>query len=151
MPVPSQGTQVILPAIAVAIFNEKGEILLQHRRDVGQWGVISGHVEFGESVEEAVLREIYEETGVDQAKILSLIGVYSAPESQTYHYGERTVQYITTYFLARLEHSLPERFSSEETLALKFFAIDALPHNLAQMHESWLIDALHNYMLLHNR
>ena len=86
----------ILPAVAAAIFNDKGEILLQKRRDVNKWCVISGHVEFGETIENAILREIEEETTV-KANIVRLIGVYSSPASQTYVYDDRTVQNITSY------------------------------------------------------
>jgi len=46
--------QQILPAVAAAIFNDKGEILLQKRKDVSQWCIISGHVEFGETIEAAI-------------------------------------------------------------------------------------------------
>src|SRR5262245_58079426 len=90
----------ILPAVAVIIFNDHGEILLQRRKDVNQWCILSGHVEFGETITHAALREIKEETGA-KADIVRLIGLYSSPASQTYHYEERTVQYITAYFEAR--------------------------------------------------
>lgn len=131
----------ILPAVAVAIFNEKGEILLQKRKDVNKWCVISGHVEFGETVEHAVLREIKEETDAT-ASIVRFIGVYSSPESQTYSYQGRTVQYITSYFEARLSEDIPLGFSNNETQELKFFHPDGIPDDLALINEHWLSDAL---------
>ena len=131
----------ILPAVAAIIFDTQGHILLQRRRDVGRWGLISGHVEFGESVEQAILREIWEETGT-QAQLTRLIGVYSQPDSQTYTYPHRRVQYVTTYFEAALL-SLPQAdFSNDETQEIRFFAPDALPTDLAQHHPAWLQDAL---------
>jgi 8-oxo-dGTP diphosphatase len=134
--------QQIRPAVAAAVFNDHGQILLQKRKDVNRWGLISGHVEFGESVEEAMLREITEETGT-QAQLVRLIGVYSSPLSQTYHYTDKTIQYITTYFEARLQNELTENFSNEETAALQFFHPDQIPANeLAQLHPNWLTDAL---------
>jgi 8-oxo-dGTP diphosphatase len=131
----------ILPAVAAAIFNEKGEILLQKRKDVNQWGLISGHVEFGETVEAAVLREIEEETSVP-AVVTRFIGVYSSPASQTYTYPGRTVQYITSYFEARLSGDIQPGFSNDETLELQFFQPHHLPGNLAMMSPHWLADAL---------
>ncbi|MDF2380801.1 NUDIX domain-containing protein [Nostoc ellipsosporum NOK] len=132
----------IRPAVAAAVFNDKGQILLQKRKDVNRWGLISGHVEFGESVEEAILREIGEETGT-KGELVRLIGVYSSPRSQTYFYTDKTVQYITTYFEARLQNEIAEDFSNEETLALQFFYPDQIPMNeLAQLHPEWLNDAL---------
>ncbi|MFT3822944.1 MAG: NUDIX domain-containing protein [Chitinophagaceae bacterium] len=131
----------IVPAVAAAIFNEKGEILLQKRRDVNQWCIISGHVEYGETVAEAILREIEEEMNV-QATIKRLIGIYSSPDSQTYHYPNRSIQYVTTYFEVTLNEDFREGFSNEETECLEYFPVEQLPQNLAQLNEWWLQDAL---------
>lgn len=135
--------QQILPAVAAAIFNEQGEILLQKRKDVQQWGLISGHVEFGETIENAVLREIQEETNA-AASIIRCIGIYSSPASQTYNYKDKTVQYITSYFEARLNGNILPGYSNNETEALQFFSPDRLPADLAPMHPAWLSDALAN-------
>jgi 8-oxo-dGTP diphosphatase len=131
----------ILPAVAAAIFNDKGEILLQRRRDVNRWCIISGHVEFGESVEEAILREISEETHAG-ATIKRFIGIYSSPQSQTYHYKGRTVHYITSYFEATLLQQIPDDYSKKEAYELRFFPVDHLPGNLALMSPYWLTDAM---------
>ncbi|MCG2616704.1 NUDIX domain-containing protein [Terrimonas sp. NA20] len=136
-------SQQILPAVAAAIFNNKGEVLLQRRKDVDQWCVISGHVEFGETVEQAILREIKEETDTD-AQITRFIGVYSSPESQTYHYTGRTVQYITTYFEAHLNGCIATGFSNNETHELRFFKPDEIPGEMALINKNWLTDALDN-------
>lgn len=133
--------QLILPAIAVAIFNAKGDILLQKRRDVNKWGIISGHVEFGESVEDAVLREIFEETGI-RGKILRFIGVYSSPLTQTYQYKDKTAQYVTSYFEGTLLDDLIPDYINEETLELGFFSPGNLPENLALVNPHWLDDAV---------
>lgn len=131
----------ILPAVAAAIFNDKGEILLQKRRDVNKWCLISGHVEFGETIEAAMLREIEEETNA-QAKIKRFIGIYSSPDSQTYNYGDSTVQYITSYFEAELTATILPGFSNNETQELKFFSAQNIPSDLALMNANWLQDAL---------
>jgi 8-oxo-dGTP diphosphatase len=131
----------ILPAVAAAIFNDKGEILLQKRKDMNQWCIISGHVEFGETIEAAILREIEEETNV-KANITRFIGTYSSPESQTYNYHDRTVQYITSYFEAKLTGTIAPNFSNSETAALKFFNVENIPEDLALVNPSWLSDAL---------
>lgn len=136
----SQPTQ-ILPAVAAAIFNNKGEILLQKRKDVNKWCIISGHVEFGETIENAILREIEEETNT-KASIVRFIGVYSSPESQTYNYADRTVQYITSYFEARLTHDISPNFSNNETQELQFFTPGHLPKDMALINDHWLADAM---------
>jgi 8-oxo-dGTP pyrophosphatase MutT (NUDIX family) len=131
----------ILPAVSAVIFNAKGEVLLQKRNDVNRWCIICGHVEFGESVEEAILREIEEEINM-KAEIVLLIGVYSSPASATYYHPDRTVQYVTTYFEIRLTGDPDLAFSNNETLDLKFFPKDNLPADLDQLNPYWLHDAL---------
>ncbi len=134
-------TKQILPAVAAAIFNDNGEILLQKRKDVNKWCVISGHVEFGETIEDAILREIEEETNI-KASIIRFIGVYSSPSSQTYNYKDKTVQYITSYFEAKLTDDISPNFSNNETQELKFFRPENIPTDLALINSNWLADAL---------
>lgn len=43
---------LLLVGVAVAVINDKGQILLQKRND-GVWGVPGGFMELGESTEEA--------------------------------------------------------------------------------------------------
>jgi 8-oxo-dGTP diphosphatase len=136
-----ESSRQILPAVAAAIFNEKGEVLLQKRKDVNKWCIISGHVEFGETVEAAILREIEEEINL-KASIVRFIGVYSSPESQTYFYPDRTVQYVTSYFEARLSGNIHDNFSNNETQELRFFHPDSIPDEMALINSYWLNDAM---------
>jgi len=86
------------------------------------------------------LREIEEETN-SKAVITRFIGVYSSPPSQTYHYEYGSVQYVTSYFEARLTSSITPGFSNHETMELQYFKPDCLPENLALMNDYWLADA----------
>ena len=61
------------------VVNEKGEILLQKRADNGQWGLPSGYVDIGESVEHGAIREIWEETGI-HTQVKRLVGIHSDPQ-----------------------------------------------------------------------
>jgi ADP-ribose pyrophosphatase YjhB (NUDIX family) len=69
------------PGVAAVIPNGEGRILLQRRSDNGLWGLPGGSVEIGESVRDAILREVREETGLS-VEVVRLIGVYSDPRVQ---------------------------------------------------------------------
>ena len=56
-------TKIIVTGGAV-IKDEFGRILLQKRSDYGNWGLPGGAMEPGESIEETMLREVKEETGL---------------------------------------------------------------------------------------
>ncbi|MCP4405010.1 MAG: NUDIX domain-containing protein [bacterium] len=62
----------------VAIFTEgKKAILLTRRTDNGRWCLPGGGIEAGENAEEAAIREVREEVGLD-VHVQRLIGVYSS-------------------------------------------------------------------------
>ncbi len=69
------------PLVAVdgVVVRSRGSIVLVKRRKPpyeGYWALPGGLVEYGESVEEAVVREVREETGLE-VEIKGLVGVYS--------------------------------------------------------------------------
>ncbi len=57
-----------------------GRVVLVQRQDDGSWGLPGGLVDWGETIQEAVVREVAEETGLRVVKIGRLVGVYSAPD-----------------------------------------------------------------------
>ncbi|EKN64641.1 NUDIX domain-containing protein [Schinkia azotoformans] len=135
--------------VAVIILNEENQVLLQKRADVGLWGIPSGHVEIGETVSETAIREVKEETNLD-IKIKKLIGVYSDPNSQVFVYPSgKVVHFITTCFLAEITGG-ELRCNSDESLEIKFFEIQNLPHDLLKMHPRWLKDALANSEIIYS-
>ena len=71
----------IRPGVAAVIFTND-RVLLQRRDDTGHWGLPGGAVEPGESVRQALIREVREETGLE-VEPLRLIGVYSDTPSTT--------------------------------------------------------------------
>ena len=54
----------VRPSASAVIFDRRGRVLLQQRSDGGQWGLPGGSVEIGESVTDAAIREVREETGL---------------------------------------------------------------------------------------
>lgn len=72
--------QIIL-AVDCVVFNERGELLVIKRGKepyMGMYALPGGKVEYGESAEDAALRELREETGIEGV-ITKLVGVYSKP------------------------------------------------------------------------
>lgn len=131
----------ICPGVAIIIFDDEKRVLLQKRADVNLWGIPSGHVEVGETVTNAAIREIFEETGFD-IEILRLIGVYSEPEFQIFEYPDgRITHFVTCLFQGKIIGGKIST-SSKETLELKFFPINKLPSNILKMDPNWLNDAL---------
>jgi 8-oxo-dGTP pyrophosphatase MutT (NUDIX family) len=64
---------------SAVIFDESREkVFLTKRADNGLWCLPSGGVDPGESVEETIVREVREETGL-AVRVLRLVGVYSDP------------------------------------------------------------------------
>ncbi|HEY8527544.1 MAG TPA: NUDIX domain-containing protein [Acidimicrobiales bacterium] len=68
----------LVPASGVLAVNDRGEVLLQRRRDTGQWAIPMGKQELGETVAECAVRETEEETGV-RVEVTGILGVFSDP------------------------------------------------------------------------
>lgn len=64
------GSKLLHPVVHLHVFNSKGELYLQKRpvwKDIqpGKWDTaVGGHVDLGESVEQALRREVREELGI---------------------------------------------------------------------------------------
>lgn len=67
-------------AVAVSAFvqDEEGRILMIRRTDNGLYSIPGGQVEPGETLTEATVREVKEETGIE-IEVTGLIGLYSNP------------------------------------------------------------------------
>lgn len=64
------GAKLLHPVVHLHVFNSAGELYLQKRartKDIqpGKWDTsVGGHIDYGESVEEALHREVREELGI---------------------------------------------------------------------------------------
>ena len=69
----------LVPACGVLAVDEQGRLLLQRRRDTGQWALPMGKMEIGETPTQCAVRETREETGVI-VRVTGLLGIYSDPQ-----------------------------------------------------------------------
>jgi len=68
----------LVPACGILVVDGDGRVLLQRRRDTGQWAIPMGKQELGETPTQCAIRETEEETGI-QAQLTGILGVYSDP------------------------------------------------------------------------
>lgn len=134
-------TGQIRPGVSAVIVDGEGRVLLQRRTDNGAWGLPGGAVEFGESVLEALHREVREETGLT-IEVERLVGVYSHPDHQqivTYPDGN-VFHFVSTCFACRPTGGTLTL--GDETSGLAWFAAPAWPAELMPIHRLRIDDAL---------
>ncbi|MCJ2513330.1 MAG: NUDIX hydrolase [Candidatus Thermoplasmatota archaeon] len=124
-----------IPKITVDGIIKKGnEILLIRRRNIpfkNSWALPGGYLEYNEKTEDAVIREIFEETGLF-TEIINLIGVYSDPKRDP---RGHTVSII--YELRIIKGKLE---SGDDATDVNFFNLNNLPDNLAFDHKKVIKD-----------
>lgn len=120
-----KGKDFIGVGVGAVIINESNEILLLKRvkePESGYWTIPGGTVEFGEKIEETIVREIEEEIGVKSA-IIKLLGVtnHILPEEHTH--------WVAPAFLVKIIEGTPRNMEPHSHSEMKWFSIDKLPHN----------------------
>lgn len=133
---------ISLATSAVILADEGGDdgvrLLLTRRSDTGLWCLPGGVMEPGESVTEAIVREVHEETGLDVC-VERLVGVYSDPDLlATYADGVKQ-QPVVLCFECTVVRGSPR--VSAETTEIGWFAPDALPE-IVEQHRQRIADAL---------
>lgn len=114
---------LLLPGVSAVVFDAEGRILLGQRTDSGRWSLPSGIVEPGEQPGTSMLRELMEETCV-QARI-DRLALLTAEPAMTYPNGDQC-QFISMVFRCTYEAG-EARVGDEESIAVGWFAVDALP------------------------
>jgi len=85
-------------AAAGGIVTRDGQVLLLHKHRQNEYVLPKGHVETGETLEQAAVRETQEETGYAHLRTLTNLGTLQAK----YVYQERLTVRDETYFLMQL-------------------------------------------------
>jgi ADP-ribose pyrophosphatase YjhB (NUDIX family) len=67
------------PSANVVVLDDVGQILLIKRTDNSNWALPGGAMDLGETIGQAAIREVKEETGV-VCELTELIGIYTSPK-----------------------------------------------------------------------
>ena len=116
---------------AFAVIEREGKYLLARRRDIGWWNLPGGGLEYGETVDEGMVREVLEEVCV-AVTMERVVGIYSKPRKNE----------VVITFLCHLAPNAGEPGTSEEVSEVGWFAPDALPDKFLPKHRQRLEDAL---------
>lgn len=126
---------LILPGAVVIIENDRGEILLQHRRD-GDWGLPGGLMELGESYEETARREVWEETGLRIGE-LTFVDVFSGPEYYLKVENGDELYSVTAVFATR-KYQGTLKVDLQESIKMEFFKLTDLPTGLTANYQHFV-------------
>ncbi|MEM7127383.1 MAG: NUDIX domain-containing protein [Chloroflexota bacterium] len=119
--------QLMMPAAAGIVWDTNGRILMQRRSDNGLWGLPGGAIDPFETPVDAVVREVWEETGV-LVEPTRVAGVFSGRESHvTYPHGDQVAIY-SFVFECQIVSGTPT-IDQHETLEVGFYT----PAELAKL------------------
>ena len=115
-------------------------VLLLKRADNGWWCLPGGRMNARESVSEACLREVAEETGL-QVRIKRLVGIYTDPHRITAYDDGNCFHFVS--FAFEIEPTAGEIRISAESTAYRYFSVDELSNiQLLEPHREQIRHAL---------
>lgn len=87
----------LVPGGSAVVTDDHGRVLMQRRTDSGNWSLPGGVMDIGETLQQCVVREVKEETGLDIA-LTGLLGIYTDPAHViAYADGEVRQEFNITY------------------------------------------------------
>jgi 8-oxo-dGTP diphosphatase len=113
------------PAVAAVLLRES-QILFLHRKtspEPGSWALPGGKIDFGETPEEACVRELAEELGI-LATVDALLGITSFVDAPS------GIHWISPIYLVTQWHGEPCIQELEKHGAMLWTSLDALPQPL---------------------
>jgi ADP-ribose pyrophosphatase YjhB (NUDIX family) len=130
---------ITLGCSAILFDPTRQQILLTRRTDNGRWCLPGGRVDPGETVAEACIREMAEETSLE-VRVVRLLGVYSNPDFLLeYGDGERCHIVALNFEVEAISGTLS---TSNETTEFGFFsAQEIFEMDVMEHHQERIQDA----------
>ena len=124
------------PAVTVDAIIEMsgGVVLIKRKNPPPGWAIPGGFVDYGETLEAAVVREMKEETGLD-VTLVRQFHTYSDPDRDPRHHT------VSTIFIATASGT-PE--AADDAADAGIFTRDSLPEHIAFDHRKILDDYFNN-------
>ena len=117
----------LVPGGSALIVDDNGAILMQRRSDSGNWSFPGGTMEIGETLEQCVIRETKEETGLD-IEITGLLGIYTDPDHvMAYADGEVRQEFNITFYGRVIGGDIEVSSESTEVRFLTLTELETLP------------------------
>ncbi len=116
-------------SVAATVVNDSGQVLAVRRRDNGQWEPPGGVLELDETIEEGLIREVHEETGL-----------VVAPERLTGVYKNMRHKIIALVFRCRVVSGTPT--AGAETVEVRWMGPAEVREHMNEAFATRLLDGL---------
>lgn len=123
-----------IPTVDIIIEVKGGIVLIKRKNPPFGWAIPGGFVDYGESLEDAAIREAKEETSLD-IKLIRQFHSYSDPDR------DKRFHTISTVYIAKAEGE-PE--AADDAKEIGIFTKDSLPEHIAFDHAKILKDYFKN-------
>ncbi|MDG1203049.1 MAG: RNA pyrophosphohydrolase [SAR86 cluster bacterium] len=106
--------------VGLIVVNHKGKLLLCKRKDSENWQFPQGGIDLGEKPEQAALRELYEEVGIDRSDVQEITSSegwykYDLPEAsiQKYFFKNKFKGQKQKWFMFKLLNDVSIDFTND--------------------------------------